>query len=34
MHSYVWYKVAGTLTLNLQEPFSRRVARALDETNR
>ena len=32
MHSYVWYRVAGMLTtLNLQEPFSRRVAMALEE---
>jgi Protein of unknown function (DUF2975) len=32
MHSYVWYRVAGLLTkLNLQDPFSRRVARALEE---
>ena len=32
MHSYVWYRVAGLLTnLNLQDPFSRNVARALEE---
>src|SRR6187455_3310736 len=32
MHSYVWYSVAGMLTkLNLQEPFSRKVARTLEE---
>ena len=32
MHSYVWYRVTGMLTrLNLQEPFSRRIARTLEE---
>jgi hypothetical protein len=32
MHSYLWYRVAGMLTkLNLQEPFSRKVARTLEE---
>ena len=32
MHTYVWYRVAGMLTkLNLAEPFSRRIARTLEE---
>ena len=32
MHGYVWYRVAKLLTdLNLQDPFSRNVARALEE---
>ena len=32
MHSYVWYRVARLLTkLNLQDPFSRKVARTLEE---
>ena len=32
MHGYVWYRVARLLTkLNLQDPFSRYVARTLEE---
>jgi hypothetical protein len=32
MHSYVWYRVATLLSkLNLQDPFSRKVARSLEE---
>jgi hypothetical protein len=32
MHGYVWYRVARLLTkLNLQDPFSRGVARTLEE---